>query len=187
MLETKTPSPELALWLVPGPEDRLRLGATIRELSALFSGSGPAPPIFPPHVTLFGGVSAPRGQVLASLAALARETPPVTCRAGGFGHSPSFFQCFFLTFPDEVILDLREALGPEVGKSPTAAAQPHLSLLYAELGAVDRAKLIHAVRLPPAITFDALEVVAPGDGVAGWRDVEGWETVARFALTGAPV
>lgn len=175
--------PELALWLVPAREDAAGLQRRIRELAGRFTTSLGQPPVFRPHITVFGGLTVSRERALGAVEAMARSTPPLSLTPAGFGHSPRFFQSFFLRFTGGEVETLRRRFGPELGKDPAEAAEPHLSLLYAELDAPTRQALVEREE-PPAnpITFDAIEIIAPADHPAGWSDVAGWRCVARRSL-----
>lgn len=174
---------ETALWLVPCEADRRRLAAVIRRLAQRFGG-----PVFAPHVTVFGGVTTPRTRLDELLARSAAELSPCLLEAARLSHGPAFFQCVFLEIAEpSPVIALRRRLAPELGRSPDAAAHPHVSLLYGELAATLRQRLCR--ELAPALSgsfrFDALEVVAPRrDDDADWRDVEGWRSLTRYSLTG---
>lgn len=177
---------QLSLWLVPAADDPLLVN--VRMLIEIFARRYGAPP-FPPHLTVFGSIAAPPGPerdaVKDAVAAVARETPPLTLQQTGVGESSSFFRCLYLAFEDPVVTSLRGRVGPGVGKSLVEAARPHVSLLYAELPAAERQTLARTLPSLGSLTFDALELIAPGDGAAGWNDVAGWRTEARFRLGGA--
>lgn len=172
--------PETALWLLPAARDLVPLAAKIHQLAALFGA-----PTFTPHVTVFGGLTTPKEQLLEAMHTIARERGPFSLAPHGITHSELFFQCLVLDFGQAAeVLELRSELAPLVGKQPEEGARPHLSLLYAELPQDEREALAREIGLPATIHFDRLCLVAPGDGVAGWKAVAGWREVGRMELGG---
>lgn len=176
--ETVKSRPETSLWLLPAAKDLEPLAAKIHQLASRFGA-----PAFTPHVTVFGGLTTPRERILEAVETVARERGPFSLVPRGITHSALFFQCLVLDFGEaREVLELRRDLAPVVGKRPEQAARPHLSLLYAELPEGERAGLAQEVEPPAAIHFDRLCLVAPGDGLAGWKDVVGWREVGGVGL-----
>jgi hypothetical protein len=176
---------ETALWAVPAEPDRERLAAAI----AAFAERLGSPP-FEPHATVFGSLTLPRDRVAGIASRAAGETAPFSLAPGRIGHSAELFQCLYLELASpEPILALRRLMAAEVGKSPGAAAVPHVSLAYAALPGAEREALGREVSAGPLaalpIRFEALALVAPRhDEPPDWRDVAGWRVLGRIPLVG---
>ncbi len=169
---------ELAIWLLPGEEDCLSLGAEIERLAARLGS-----PTFAPHLTVsvVAGRSAP--EIEAGLEATARGLTSFSLAVAGIGQSPSLFQCLFLTFAEASPIEaLRRAVSRALGPPLREPAVPHLSLAYARLLEAERLALAREIQPPPRLRFGSLAWVTPREGETGWDDVAGWQVRGTVAL-----
>lgn len=168
----------VSFWLLPAATDDAWLSALVDALAA-----ARGTPAFAPHVTLqFGEIDTEPG-ALSALHDVAGRFAPRTLPAGPTDHGPDRFKALFLRLPTGPLAPLGQALrafAPDHGRYRLDA---HLSLLYGELPAADRALLAsqhdHAGR---TIRFDRIAAVGPGPD--GFDDVAGWRTLGIAALRG---
>jgi 2'-5' RNA ligase len=136
--------------------------------------------VFAPHITLARVVDAEPDAVAGVLAAVTAGVPPFEVTLTAIGHEPVFFRALYLRAePSARLTALREGARRALRLEPTP--DPHLSLLYADLGE-ERKPAIAAgldLALPMTIRVDAAEVW--GD----FREDAGrWRRLARVPLTG---
>jgi 2'-5' RNA ligase len=127
-----------AFWLVPSGEAYNLLKETIRHYSEMYST-----PLFEPHITLIsslhGSVSGLRQKALQ----LVRTIGRLELRLEKPAHSTSYFRCVFLyVVPEPAIVRAHAAATGLFPVSPHTEYNPHLSLVYGNLPAVDRERIV---------------------------------------------
>jgi 2'-5' RNA ligase len=116
----------LSVWLVPEASTRLALARTIAALSRTLDA-----PIFPPHVTLVGGIDRGATEVVPALERLAQTLQPVTLHSEGIGTREIYFRALFLQLrADAALVAAQAATASAVGRAPDPEFFPHLSLAY---------------------------------------------------------
>jgi hypothetical protein len=133
--------PALSLWLVPPEPDRARLRAAIERLARLGT------PPFAPHLTLLSRLRLPAADARARALALADTLRPLPLRLWEVSHSAAFFRCVVLEAePSSAVLGARRAAEQAMGVSAAEPYRPHLSLVYGDLEAEQRAGLAAEAR-----------------------------------------
>jgi hypothetical protein len=175
MSDAKKP---FSVWMMPAAVDAQRLSATITALSR-----EQGVPNFAPHLTLYVGMTATLDDVQKALQEACQGVPPMSLPVRGTAYSEDFFKTYFLTLaPDPALTALHADLRRRLGG--VYLLEPHVSLLYKELTAVERQALAtrHPARLAQ-VAFDAVHLVTTDDP-GGWRAVTAWRTVCAVPLTG---
>ncbi len=161
----------LSLWLVP--DDPAPWSALIADLARRCGG-----PVFPPHLTLLGGIELDDDVARTRLSGLATRIPSLHLAPLGIGHGAARHQCMYaLVRPDPALAAARQAAAVAFACDP-ADFLPHVSLFYGALDDGVRRALdaeLSAVALPP-LRADALALWATSG------DERGWVEVAREAL-----
>jgi len=151
----------ISLWLVPDGAAYELLAARIRTLAASHGG-----PVFPPHVTLLGGLSDEHEQVVASARRLVGSMAALRVRLMSAMVRDEYFRRLVLEAePTPPLVEARaEALRAlEVAARPY---EPHLSLLY---GWADVTEADAGVDLPLVLTCRRLAVWRTEGIVERWR------------------
>jgi len=167
-------SSHYSLWLMPSGEVRQRLAETILDLSRQY-----ATPAFEPHVTLAGGIVGPPQEVASKMQDLARRISPFTVRLTTVDGLDEYFRCLFVrvakTYP---IMSANEAAREVFHLAPQPAFMPHLSLLYGDLPASVKQRVIASLARPFELEFKArsLHLYLIKGAPPAWR------CVARFGL-----
>lgn len=185
-----------AFWLLPCPDDALRLQAIIDRLATTHAG-----PPFEPHVTLHVTALPAAADVDGALARVAERHAPLALAALATGHSENYFKALFVNLSGELqdgpgLADLRRDLVSELtaagaGMHPEAQASdgyrfdPHVSLLYGELTAATRAELASAQDLHGhTLRFDRIAAVRPAAGRRDLARVADWDVHGHRRLQG---
>jgi len=159
---------------MPSGEVRQRLAGTILDLSREY-----ATPAFEPHVTLAGGVVGPMREVAAKMRGLARQIPPFTVRLAAVDGLEDYFRCLFVrvakTYP---LMIANKAARDVFGLEKQPAFMPHLSLLYGNLPASAKQRIIASLGWQFELEFkvSSLHLYLIKSEPASWR------RVARFGL-----
>jgi 2'-5' RNA ligase len=172
----------VSLWLVPRGEAHEDLARLVRDASARSSG-----PAFEPHVTLVPGVEGDVDRVLHATARLAARTAPFEIRLAALGWRDEYFRCLFVEVQkDPELMALASAAREMLDLPAEPGYFPHLSLLYADLGAGSKPELAREVPPRPAgFLVQAIHVYRTQGPVAGWHRLACFGFRRRPAWRGA--
>ena len=162
-----------SLWLVPQPADT---GVLLCMICKLAQEHGDAP--FAPHLTLLGGLSAPRQALADRATLLAAALDPITLRPLSVGGEQSRVRCLYVRFAHSRELDSARCRAESVMPPSDDAFLPHMGLYYGSLETAERLQLARAIILhrPAAITLDRLAVADTS------KAVEDRDEIAVFRL-----
>lgn len=168
----------LTYWLMPAQPARGFFVSLIRDLAKRFDA-----PLFEPHVTLY---VAPAGKddpaEVLNRAQVGQRS--YRLKIAGFGHSEKFTKTLFAQFdPDESVKELSGKIRAESASSEPYDLDPHLSLIYQDIPALEKARLASSFALPfPDVTFDSVRAVVSPAEIKNRQDVERWRTVGEIEL-----
>ena len=181
----------VSFWLLPGAASMQVFAQGIDDLARRYDA-----PRFMPHVTVHVDRVVPHADLAGILEEAAACVGPFAMQAGPTDHSPLRFKSLFVTLSGGDIVGLAAALAasvarwrPEPARSGEPAApyrlEPHLSLLYQELPAAERAML--AARYGhegESVYFDRIAALTPGPGARDFARVEEWVVSPSRLLIG---
>ena len=154
---------------MPTGEIRQRLAGTILDLSREY-----AAPTFEPHVTLVGGIVGAAREVTAKMRELARRIPPFTIRLTVADYLDEYFRCLFVRVATTApIMTANKAAREIFGLEQQPAFMPHLSLLYGNLPASLKERIIASLGRQFALEFkvNSLHLYLTKSEPASWRRV----------------
>lgn len=159
----------VVLWLIPSAATRTFFRQTIERLARECEA-----PLFEPHLTL--GVTAGPPDLPRELA-----VAPIQLKTLGIFWSATFTKTLFVRMlATPQVEALRTSLGQE-----SYLRDPHLSLLYKETSAEEKARLATRLVLPfSSVTFDTVQAVRCPNPTTTRADVESWEPIASSQLLG---
>lgn len=173
-----TDSLRIAFWLVPSTDDQRRLGQIINRLADEYNA-----PRFMPHITLWSTELAIDESPQQILETTAREFTPFSLESSGLDHGPNMFKSIFIRFSSEPLIQLSQALGSSCQYPGDYNFDAHLSLLYRQLRAEERKKIISQLQLPQSsFYFNTVAATTPGRGLNSFENVNKWQHVARLSL-----
>jgi hypothetical protein len=181
----------VAFWLLPAEHPMRLFAECIDGLACRYDA-----PRFLPHVTVRVERLTPDADLAAVLEEVAARRGPFAMRTGPTGHSPMRFKALFVPLCGDEIFGLASDLAVAAAPWRRALAdggeaasgyrlEPHLSLLYKELPAGERAAL--AARHSYAgesVRFDRITAVTPRLGAADFSCVEDWVVSPPRVLSG---
>jgi len=161
-----------SLWFGPDETTASECRALIARLAARY-----AAPVFPPHVTLLGDLPGDEAAVVARARTLATGLRRLVVTFPRIGWRDEYFRCFYLEVESDEVVAARGDAEALFGREPSPYL-PHLSLIYGELPADEKARLRAELnrRLPMAGELQTLEV---------WRtrgEVRSWAQIAALTL-----
>ncbi len=165
-----------ALWFIPEKQVNEALHAMIVDLAHRF-GASP----FPAHMTGFAGtfrrVDDPAQHLEEVLEGMGSFSLPVT----GPGQSDYFFKTFFIELAANPAVEaVHRSLWERTGKTSNYVLKPHVSLLYKEMSARERATLVAETPLVwDYLRFDEAWLVHPRNRERGWRDMANLEFLCK--------
>lgn len=165
----------VSFWLMPRGEVHARLSGLISSLSRRCG----TPP-FEPHVTLLGGLCGPGTAILSKAERLAGSLGPVEIRLMTAGHRDEYFRCLFVRAePTPSLLAAHLGATELFGRRREVPPFfPHLSLVYADLAAKEKERILDEIGRDFAAAFDARELHA----VRTEGEVRSWRRLASFPL-----
>ena len=160
--------PGFSLWMMPPPAVRERLRALIEDLSRR-AGTPP----FEPHLTLCGVDDTVEAAAIARVQPLATRLAPVPIRLTEIGATAEYYRCLFVRAELTPVLAAayREACRAQ-SKTPSDF-MPHVSLVYGDLSATDKERLIATIgrRVEMSFTISRLALYDPVGAPPEWRCV----------------
>ncbi|MDQ2867971.1 MAG: hypothetical protein M3R59_06105 [Verrucomicrobiota bacterium] len=159
-------------WLLSEEKARAHFARIIGELSERFDA-----PVFEPHLTLLvapATLHAP-GEILRGIA-----SPKIALSVDRVATSDRFTKTSFVRFRKKTELqELADTVVRACGLPAQRVADPHVSLLYANVDGETRRTLADTITLPFAeVFFDALCVMRCALTVAIGEAMRAWERVA---------
>lgn len=168
--------PGFSLWMLPPADVGDRFRSLIADLSRR-TGT----PAFEPHLTLAGGIDAATERAAAArVAPLAARLPPLPIRLTEVGTTGEYYRCLFIHAERTPLLQRAHHEACAVLAQEPGDFMPHLSLIYGEIGAADKARIITDIgtRFDLAFTVERLALYSTAGPPPAWR------RVAALALTG---
>ncbi len=165
----------VAFWLLPAAGTCAFFETLIAELATRCT----APP-FEPHVTIGGGDIGEKraGEILQKIST--RE--PIQLEVERVDFSEEFTKTLFVQFRSSREI---EALNTEIERASGNEYEinPHLSLLYKEMTAVEKAELARAISIPFAIAvFDRIKMMRTPHPITISEQVQAWRALGERAL-----
>lgn len=168
--------PGFSLWMMPPLAVRERLRALIEDLSRR-AGTPP----FEPHLTLCGVDNTAEGTAIARVQPLATRLAPLPIRLTEIGTTAEYYRCLFARAePTPVLAAAYHEACHALSQAP-GDFMPHVSLVYGDLSATDKERLIAVVgrRVEASFTISRLALYDTVGSPPEWR------CVADFPLRGA--
>ncbi|MGM0546234.1 MAG: 2'-5' RNA ligase family protein [Bacteroidota bacterium] len=146
-----------SLWLEPTGDIVYKLQERIKQLSQKFNT-----PLFSPHVTLLGGLTASQTELVPLIETLASSVAPFEVKLTKAGYLNTFYQALFIHV--EQSQDLKKLHGkacriidcPDEYKNHY---MPHLSLLYGELTQKEKERILNNIGREFHLRFTAKKLV----------------------------
>lgn len=161
-----------SLWLMPSGRVRDRLARVIAELSARYTT-----PAFEPHITLLSGLGAPQAGLIEKCASLSRLLEAFDIRLATVEALDEYFRSLFVRVEPAAVLEAANARAGEVFRvKESRSFLPHLSLLYGDLPAQEKRKLIAELGPLSGLTFRAgrFHLVSTEGEPAAWRHIRAY-------------
>jgi 2'-5' RNA ligase len=166
-----------SLWLVPEGDICRRLQRMIRRLSREHST-----PCFKPHITLAGSIVGQEREVVARVAMLARELSPLRLRLTHLDSRHEYFRCLFIRVMRVARLIRAHRRAKEIfGLRKRRGFLPHLSLVYGNLPAATKRKIVATLGRRVELEFQVgcLELVSIQGPPSQWRRVKSFRLTKR--------
>lgn len=179
VLTKEDPQPH-SLWLVPAPRERAVLQGVIQELAARYDR-----PVFAPHVTLMGDLSAAPAQSVQACRECLVPGGALVARVKAVTRCAPYFMSLFLDLtlaPD--VAEPRQSLGAALGLTPPPF-RPHLSLAYGlEEGQIsaDHMHQLVADFAGTEILLDSVAVVSSAQTIP----IASWQVLQDISLSCGP-
>jgi 2'-5' RNA ligase len=156
-----------SLWLMPEERIAHDLSTLIARLSGKHST-----PSFEPHVTLIGDINLPTAAAIAKADELAARIEPFEVALNRVEQHDRYFRCIFIKADKtEPLMKAYSMARAVFGHEENEKYMPHLSLVYGNLDAQTRQRVIHSIGNVMNITFHVSEIFlyfTAGDP-AGWH------------------
>jgi hypothetical protein len=168
--------PRFSLWLPLEGLARGRVSALVADLAQAHGAAA-----FEPHVTVFGRLDGRPEDLTRALARLALVSAPFDVRLTDAGVEDTFFRALYVRAEGPGLHTLRARAAAAFGVTDDAY-HPHASLLYADLPAEVKERVLDRIGRRFGLPFEArrLEIWDTGG------PVEAWTRVSRATLGGEP-
>ncbi len=164
-----TDAKHYSLWLMPTGAVRDELGQWVANLSREFSA-----PLFPPHVTLIGGLSGSEEDLSAATRDLAARLRPYVVQLGEVDYLDEFYRSLFIRVEKTSdVLDANAHARALFHRENDAGYMPHLSLLYGNFEREVKEKIVARIgkRLDLSFNVTALYLYSTLGDTKEWYQV----------------
>ncbi len=158
-----------SIWLMPTGAVRDELARWIGDLSREFSS-----PLFPPHVTLIGGLEGSEENLSAATQDLAARLRPYVVQLGDVGYLDEFYRSLFVRADKTpAVLDANAQARAVLRCENDAEYMPHLSLMYGYCEREMKEKIVARIgkRLNLSFNVTALYLYSTLGDTKGWYQV----------------
>jgi 2'-5' RNA ligase len=165
----------VGFWLVPAGKAKEHFTALIAELSRRCDA-----PVFEPHVTLGSGeiTEEHARRILLEVSPL----EPIDLEIERISFTEQYTKTLFVQFHSSPVI---EALSSEIQRAADRQYElnPHLSLLYKQMPALEKAELARAISIPfSRVSFDIIKAISTPHPITRRDDVEAWRTIGERML-----
>lgn len=130
-----------SLWLQPNGDIAYQLQERIKKLGKKYHT-----PIFAPHVTLLGSLSASETELTSLTNTLASSLHPIELVLTRAGYHNLFYQALFVHVKKSNALEeMRHTACQLFDHSKTDSFMPHLSLLYGDLSQKEKERILNVM------------------------------------------
>ncbi len=144
-----------SLWLEPSGGIAYKLQERIKKLSQKYNT-----PLFPPHVTLLGGLDSSQTELIPLTNTLASSVKPFELKLTKAGYLNTFYQALFIHVQENYQLrELRKNACQLFDCSDRQDYMPHLSLLYGDLSQKEKEKILNVIGREFYIRFPVKNIV----------------------------
>jgi len=146
-----------SLWLEPTGNTAYKLQQRIKELSKKYDT-----PLFSPHVTLLGGLTASKTELEALTETLVSSVTPFDLKLTNAGYLNTFYQSLFIHVEQNEGLTYLHKNACRLFDCPEEYENeymPHLSLLYGDINQKQKEKILNNIGREFYIRFTAKKVV----------------------------
>jgi 2'-5' RNA ligase len=157
-----------SLWFEPNGEVAYKIGGYIRKLSKKYDT-----PLFSPHVTLLGGLSASEVELVPYTNMLAASITPFKLMLTRTGYRNRYYQSLFVHVEDTNRLqEIRDRACRLFGLE-NEAYTPHLSLMYGDLSKEEKERILNLIGREFQIPFmvKSISLVNTSGEPISWRRV----------------
>lgn len=159
-----------ALWLIPSGTLYEETQKIIAQLAQEFSA-----PLFHPHVTLLGGISGRKDEIVSLCLKLAAVLKPFTVNLTSMSCLDDFYRCLFIQVEASEEISIANANAVTIfGQEATIPYFPHLSLLYGNHPPEVKESIIKRLGITPGREFfvDHFCLVSLAGGPQDWKIVK---------------
>jgi hypothetical protein len=169
----------VSYWLVPAAADRAFFQELIDTL-----GHTHQSPTFVPHVTVYSGESPVEEDPLAIITQATLGVQEVRLQVAGILYTEAFTKTLFVQFHLSALLNRMAETMRRLSAQPSAyRLDPHLSLMYKNMGEPEKQHLAATIQLPMSeVCGDAIWAIASPESTRTAEDVKRWEVVCRHPL-----
>jgi 2'-5' RNA ligase len=165
---------EISVWLVPLGDVCDRLAHLILELSQEY-----ASPLFPPHVTLLGGLSGAEQDIIARARQLAAQIEPFQAQLGSVDYLDNYHRALFVRVKEsEPLLAANRTARDVYNCHNEPRYMPHLSLLYGHFAPSVKGDIIAKI----GNRFDMGFQVTRIELHSTFGDTRDWYSLGKFEL-----
>ncbi len=126
-----------SLWLMPSGDVYDKLTEIISRLSKMYST-----PVFEPHITLIGGIEVSEEEIISKTSELASIIKPFEIRLDKMDMLDEYFKCLFVRIEPESIMKANMKARKIFNRENDKKYMSHLSLMYGNLSAETKEKII---------------------------------------------
>lgn len=167
-------STKVSYWLIPAAENRAFFQEIIDSLASQYDA-----PRFTPHVTIYSGESSPNESPSELIEQATQRVQSFTLNVEQLLYTNEFTKTLFVQFhPSEILSQLSETIQRNAKKPSGYCLNPHLSLIYQNLGESVKQYLTTSIHLPKMeILFDKVKAISTPSKVQRREDVENWQEI----------
>lgn len=156
-----------AIWYLLTKEDSDYIKQIMESLDKKYGGSR-----FVPHITAYGLMEIDLATITDKTKKIADENKSFHIKSSGLSHSDNIWKTVYINLElNDIMQEISRKLQKSFPRYASYKFEPHISLIYKDLNALQREKIIREIKTKEEFVVDTISIMQFSDSVEDWKIV----------------